>query len=143
MNKRGLLCVAIAILFVTTPFAVAGSPDNDVAKQAWWTSSEAGWIGGIGGGSMGLIGALFGIFAAIPSTRRYALPLAVGMSCFGVVLVVAGIVSLTQTQPYHVYYPLLLGGLICAIVFGAQIHTIRQLLRMAELQKMSAQDIGG
>ena len=60
----------------------------------------------------------------------------------GLMMVVMGIVAVIREQPYVVYYPLLLGGGIITVVFGALVKTIQKRYLDLELRKMSAVDAG-
>jgi hypothetical protein len=52
----------------------------------------------------------------------------------------AGLVALMLGQPYGVYYPLLLGGIITAAVCGGNYPVLRRRYDQIELRKMSAMD---
>jgi hypothetical protein len=103
---------------------------SDLAKQlqvgmghgsGWWSAETCGWIGGIGGGVCGLVGALIGTLASLGKARRFVLVLTAGMTVVGVICLVVGIVAVSLRQPYEVYYPLLLGGVIMAAVCGGNL----------------------
>ena len=58
----------------------------------------------------------------------------------GVVCLVLGIVALVLGQPYAVYYPLLLIGVLAAVLGGVGIPVSRQRFAEAELRRMQALD---
>ena len=62
------------------------------------------------------------------------------MACAGVAAAVFGVVALLGGQPYGVWYPLLLAGPVCALVFGALIPVVRLGYAARERQKMAAMD---
>jgi hypothetical protein len=60
----------------------------------------------------------------------------VGVSCL-----VAGLTALTMGQPYGVYYPLLLIGLLGTCVMGGITPVIRMRYREAENRRLQAEDL--
>jgi hypothetical protein len=109
---------------------------------AWWDEQTAGWIGGIAGSIIGCIGALIGTLAGLGKARSFVVFLCVASIVFGAACLVAGVVALILSQPYAVYYPLLLLGVICTAVMGGNLPGIRRRYQQRELQKMTAMDVG-
>jgi hypothetical protein len=112
--------------------------------SAWWTAQDAGLVGGLGGAAIGLVGALVGSLSFLV-VRGKAKPLMVGlfgaMIALGLALLGAGVIALTQSQPYHVYYPLLLGGFLSTCLFGALLPVILMRYRQAEVRRMEAEQL--
>lgn len=107
----------------------------------WWSSGRAGLIGGIAGTLMGLLGGLIGVMMVRTQTRvvgKYLLIVAFVLSVF---VLLGGLAAVLARQPYHVYYPLLLIGLIGSISLGCNFGTIFQRLREDELRKMTSIDV--
>jgi len=111
----------------------------------WWTVEQATWIGAIGGSAIGVVGgtlgAAVGVLAPRGVGRRVVIPLMVTLTLGGGVALVAGIVALILGQPYHVYYPLLLGGGVTGGVMGALIPTVRAAYRRAEQNRLGAEEL--
>ena len=103
----------------------------------WWTDRQAAWIGGIGGSAVGCLGGLIGTLVGLGRARRFALALSRGLFAFGFVGLIAGLVAVVDSQPYAVYYPLLLGGGILTLVLLFQLHIIRRRYEAIELRKSS------
>lgn len=110
---------------------------------AWWDDAGGGMVGGILGSLLGCLGALVGVLAG----RRAARPLVMGLMWFAVALgtglLIAGLVALAFSQPYAVYYPLLLCGIVTTLVFGLLLPNVRHRYQMLELRKMESLDAPG
>lgn len=123
---------------------IAPPPKNDggekTAVEPWWPEALAGVLGGSVGGTLGIVGAVFGICAGLGVARRFVVGLALAMIVFGAGVLLAGIAAVAGGQPYHVYYPLLLIGIITAVVFGCNYPFIKRRYEQQELQRISALD---
>jgi hypothetical protein len=121
--------------------------------NAWWDDQTAAWFGGIGGGIVGsvigLMGAAIGILAGAGIARKVCLALMGVMFVFGLaglaLALLGGLAALVFSQPYAVYYPLLLIGtilgLVCTILPAIGFRSIKQRYEQKELQKMHAMDV--
>lgn len=111
----------------------------------WWTVQQAGWIGGSLGATLGLLGGAFGMtagFLAPKGKGKVAVLSLIGVILgLGVLSLVAGIVALIASQPYHVYYPLLLIGGIGSIVAGVNLPVILARYRQAEARRLDAAEL--
>jgi len=108
----------------------------------WFDEQTAGLIGGVlGGGFGGVGGALAGMLAPRGKAKGLVLGVfAVGILIGVVLLVVAG-VALVQAQPYHVWYPFGLTGLIMTLVMGGLFPVVRLRYRQADERKMEAESL--
>jgi hypothetical protein len=107
---------------------------------AWWSDRTAGWVGGVGGTVLGLLGALIGTLCGLGIGRRVVLPLLIVGSVLGGGLFVTGLIALAIGQPYGVYYPLLLCGVLCGVLGIVGVVVGRQRYAQAELRRMQALD---
>ncbi|MCP4785942.1 MAG: hypothetical protein GY903_27800 [Fuerstiella sp.] len=112
------------------------------AEGAWWGNRTGALIGGILGPLSGIMGAVVGILCGLGRGKTVCLSICWTAVVFGVVCLVAGIAALFQSQPYVVYYPLLLVGFIATVVMGGVLPTVRKRFSDAELGRMEAMDIG-
>lgn len=110
----------------------------------WWSSNAAGLIGGIGGSVIGICGALIGVFGSrwAPAGKHKGLILGAMMSfvAIGAVLLLAGVVGVLSGQPYHVWYPLVLSGLMLTVVMGCLLPVMRLRYRQAEQRRLGAEE---
>lgn len=107
---------------------------------AWWDARQGGLIGGIAGSALGLAGALIGVLCSLGRCRSAVMTLMTVVSLLGATALIAGIVALSSGQPYGVFYPLLLGGGLAFLLFGALRPVIRRRYVVSELRRMTAAD---
>jgi hypothetical protein len=111
----------------------------------WWTEEMAGLIGGIGGGGLGTLGGLLGAAAGMLVPRgigkRFILGSFGALAGVGAIALGAGIVGIAMGQPYYVWYPLLLGGLILSLVMGSLLPVMILGYRKMEARRMHAEDL--
>ena len=103
---------------------------------AWWSDETAGWIGGVAGSAVGLLGAAFGTLTSLGRGRRFVLAglLALGFSGLG--LLAVGVVALALGQPYAVWYPLVLMGVLDPVLAFALLPTARRRFDALELRRV-------
>lgn len=114
--------------------------ENPIHSSNWWTDQTAGLLGGIGGSIIGCLGGLIGVLCSLGRGRVLALGLLRFMFVIGISSGAAGIVALARTQPYEVYYPLLLSGLLCSILPLFLYKLIQRRFQAIELQRLHAAD---
>ncbi len=107
----------------------------------WWSDRTAGLVGGIGGALVGAFGATLGWLVARRRARTFVLGAMSVLAVLGGVLLVVGLAALAASQPYAVYYSLLLPGALMAAIFGAGVRTARRVYADAELRRMRAMDL--
>jgi hypothetical protein len=120
-----------------SPGEMGDASDN---RGAWWNDREAGWYGGMAGGLIGIIGAIIGTLCSLGRGRSIAVGLGWLVLVAGVVSLVVGAIAVASGQPYAVYYPLLLIGVIATLVMGGNMRTIGRRFADAELRRMEAMD---
>lgn len=114
---------------------VAVGPES---STGWWSDRTAGLIGGIAGSVLGLLGATIGLLVSRRRARGLVVGTTIGFGLLGAGLVVAGAVAVAVSQPYAVWYPLLLlGGLLVVMSFALRI-VARRAYTDAELRRMRA-----
>lgn len=113
--------------------------------EPWWTSQQAGLIGGIAGTGAGIIGAVVGTLGSLCVPRGKCKPLVLSLMAVSVVIGVAclitGLVAVSQGQPYHVWYPLSILGLVLTVVFGALLPVINAQYRQADMRRLEAEEL--
>lgn len=114
----------------------------------WWNVQQSGLIGGLVGGGVGVLGAVLGVVMALWARQGKLKPLVyaihfLGMSIGLVSAVFAG-VALAAKQPYHVWYPLAMIGVLGVSVFGVLFFALtRRVYAQAEHRRLDAALIRG
>jgi len=113
------------------------------AVEPWFDPQRFGSLyGGIGGAALGLLGAFFGSFGskAAQSGRHRGLVLG-GMTAIALVCLLslfAGITALLLGQPYGIWYPFGIIGLIGTVVFFGLLPVMRKRYADAETRRLDA-----
>lgn len=115
---------------------------NPTVAGAWWSDRTGGLIGGVAGALLGVyIGCVLAPLTAKGRARTFTLSSFTLLGTCAVVCVIAGLIAMLGSQPYAVYYPLLLLGLMGIFFgFGGLLAALRQY-RDHELRKMTALDV--
>lgn len=107
----------------------------------WFSNRTAGLIGGLGGSVIGLWGALIGVLSSRGKARGFVLGSANTLLVIGIGSLVFGAVALAADQPYVVYYPSLLIGIIVVAVMGKLRGTLSARYEQLELKRMQSLDV--
>jgi len=114
--------------------------DPLAAPGAWWGGRTGGLVGGLTGGVIGCLGALVGVLAGLGRARSVVMGLLGVMLAVGAVALTLGVLALLRSQPYEVFYPLLIVGIVCSTVPLLSLRTLRQRYEELELRRMRALD---
>jgi hypothetical protein len=121
----------------------SGSEDPLTPVGAWWSDRQEGLVGGVGGGLLGVLGVLIGVLAGTGRARHLVLGLLKVLIATSAVALVLGGAALAMGQPYSVYYPLLLVGVLGVAVPAGLLGSLRKRYEQLELRRMSAIDASG
>lgn len=131
-----------SILFLQAAVPAAGPA---VRAEGWWSVQQGTYIGAFGGAGVGLLGATLGpamgIMVPKGKGKSIILPALLAISVLGVVSLLTGLAALISKQPYHVWYPLTLIGLLASGVMLPLFFLARSRYRAAEINRMQAQDL--
>jgi hypothetical protein len=122
-------------------YQYASGEDPLQSAGQWFGNRGAALLGGIGGALIGLWGALIGIVSSRGKARRFVLGSANVLLVIGIASVVGGVVALSTAQPYMVYYPLLLIGIILVAVIGKMRSSLSARYEQLELKTMQSMDV--
>jgi hypothetical protein len=110
------------------------------APGAWWSDQTAGWIGGAAGSAVGLLGAAIGTLCTLGRGRRFVMAGLLALGVSGLALLAVGLVALALGQPYAVWYPLVLMGVLDPVLAFSLLPTARRRFEEIELRRMQALD---
>ena len=110
------------------------------ATLQWWSGRAGGWVGATGGTVLGLLCAAIAVLAVKGIARRTVMSLLVGMATVGVGGLTAGIIAACVRQPYGVFFPLLLGGVLCALMGGLGLALYPRVYQDIQLRRIRAKD---
>ena len=118
----------------------SGRAEDSHHTGVWWSRRQGDWIGGLLGSLAGILGGTIGTLAGSGKARRFVLVTQKIMIVFGWILATSGFVALARAQPYHVWYPLLLCGVLAVAIFWALLPVTRKRYHDLELRRMAAVD---
>lgn len=110
---------------------------------AWWSGATAGLVFGGLGGLLGCVGGLIGVLAARGKARGLVFGLLRGYLVLGAVAVTAGSTAFALGQPYEVWYPLALCGVLGVSLGLALPRLLRRRYEQADPQRKQAPGAGG
>jgi hypothetical protein len=129
------------VVYLRSPLKLAESARAPGAEPgAWWSDRTGSLVGGVIGGVGGCLGALIGWLSSRGKARSFVLGSTMMLTVFGAVAMVAGIVAVTWRQPYAVWYPLLLAGVILVVICPVILRRSVQRYREIELRRMTSMD---
>jgi hypothetical protein len=109
----------------------------------WWSPQQVALIGGIGGSVIGCFGALLGCLAGMGKARSFVLTTMKIFIALGILLTIAGFAAVVSSQPYAVWYALLLPGVILTLVFSLTLPSIQRRYDELEIRRMTSVDTMG
>ena len=117
-------------------------PGDDalVPAGAWFTSREAGLVGGIAGGLLGLVGAAVGVLASLGRARGLVLGLLRGMLAVGVASLAVLALGWWGGQPREILTVFLVVGAVGAAVPAALLGKVARQYEDLEFRRMKALD---
>ncbi len=110
----------------------------------WFGALYGAILGGGGGTLIGVGGALVGgILAPRAIGRRWVLGAMLCVVLLGLAQLAFGVFALVAGQPYAIWYPPMLCGVLYTIVVGVLIPVIRRRYAQAEARRMDAAALRG
>jgi hypothetical protein len=111
--------------------------------EPWFDPIKFGMLyGGIGGGLLGtlggVLGAAAGALAPKGKARGFVLGAFTAFMLIGIANLVLGIYAVATGQPYGIWYPLVLIGVLLTVLFAALKPVVRKRYDEAEARRMDA-----
>ena len=106
----------------------------------WWPDQAGGWIGGVLGSLLGVLGGLLAWLSARGKSPRFVVITYKLLIGCGVISLLAGGTALLTHQPYGVWFPLLLIGVLLLLIVPFRLRQTKKLYADLELRRMAAID---
>lgn len=115
-------------------------------SEPWFDANTFGTMygiigGGVGGTLCGVLGAIGGILAPRGKGRRFVLGSMVFFVVAGAVQLIIGLIALASGQPYGIWYPMVLCGVILVAVMGPLIPVVRNRYAQVDQRRIDAEAI--
>ncbi|QQE10382.1 hypothetical protein JD969_12825 [Planctomycetota bacterium] len=149
-NKIGMfvnifwVIASIVIIVVSVILFMLNWKSSIASGQELWSQRQAGYLGGIIGGYGGLFGSVCGgltLFYKYEWAFKTQIILLYITGALGAAALIVGATLFMKDQPYHVWFPLALAGLIlCPMGFGfaPMMHKRRIMIEMQKIQALDA-----
>ncbi len=115
-------------------------------SEPWFDANTFGTMygvigGGVGGILCGVLGAIGGILAPRGKGRRFVLGSMAVLVVAGAVQLVIGLIALASGQPYGIWYPMVLCGVILVTVIAPLIPLVRTRYAQLDQRRIDAEAI--
>jgi hypothetical protein len=118
---------------------------SDIQPTEWFDGRTAGLFGGLLGTGIGCYAGLFSILYMLLVPRRKGRRLLISMllvlPAIGTAMLLLGISALCLSQPYHVWYPFVLCGVLSVIVWIFPYREMVAKYKEFDQRKMQALDV--
>ncbi len=122
-------------------YSTGENPLDVTPAGAWWSETSGGLVGGLAGGLLGVLGGVIGVLAARARARSLVMGLLGLMSLIGVSGIGLGAWALLAGQPWVVWFPLLLPGILGTLLPTGLREPIRRHYETVELRRMRIRDL--
>jgi len=122
-------------------YQYAAGEDPLQSAGQWMGDRNATLLGAIGGSLLGIWGAVTGVLSARGKARRFVLGSAMVLLLIGVASLGIGVAGLAISQPYAVFYPLILIGIVLIALMTVLRRTLSVRYEQLELQTMQSMDV--
>jgi hypothetical protein len=127
----------------SAPTTKDAKPQAALNRAGWWGDRQGGMMGAAIGCIGGLYGTVIGLLVPRGKARRFVLSLMMTMAGSGSVMLMVGLVALALRQPYAVWYPLVMSGVILGILSLSLLPGVKRQYDQIELRRMTAMDAAG
>jgi len=132
------------VVYLRSPLKLAesSSAPGAGAQPGGWSSYRYGnRVGSITVGLFGCLGGLIGWLGARGKARAFVIGTIWFLIVLGGIATVAGLIAVTAGEPYSVWYPLLLVGVITVVIFPLCLRCCSEHYRKIELRRMTSMDV--
>jgi len=119
----------------------AANEDPLAVTGRWWNDRTGGIMGILLGVTCGLLAALGGILAGKGKAQSLVMVIFRTELALGILMLALGIAARLYSQPYSIWYPMLLVGGILTVVTLVLLPVVARQYQNLELRKMKAMDV--
>jgi hypothetical protein len=131
------------VVYLRSPLKLAESttaPGASTHPGAWWTPDASRLAQGIISGLIGCYGGLIAWLSSRGKARRFVMRSLQVLIALGVAATSAGLIAMTIQQPFAVWRPLLLFGVIFVVALPFTLRGLAEKYRQFELRRMTSMD---
>jgi hypothetical protein len=112
----------------------------------WWTPEQGGMIGAMLGAGVGVLlggigGGVCAPLAVRGKAKRFVFAFLGAITVMGAALLVGSVVAMAVGQPYHVWYPILLPGVLSAPLGSFMLWIMRRSYRQHDERRLAAEEL--
>lgn len=122
-------------------YQYAAGEDPLQSAGQWISNRNATLLGAIGGSLLGVWGAVIGVFSTRGKARHFVLGSAKILLLIGIASIGIGLAALAAAQPYAVYSPFLLIGILLVALMATLRRTLSMHYERLELKRMQSMDV--
>lgn len=109
--------------------------------QPWWTDNYFGvWLGVAHAGAVVVMAIACGWFIYRGERRETVRRILIGVTAFGAVALVTGLVALATAQHFRVWYPLLMMGGMSVLTLFPNLIALDWLYRRSDSRRLAAEE---
>jgi len=109
-------------------------------QGAWWSDQATGWIGTTEGFVLGGFGGVLAWLASKGRCRGFVVTTSYTLIGVGILLTIGGLLALVSHQPFGVWFPLLLPGVLLVGIIPPRLKQFRKGYEDLELRRMASMD---
>ncbi|MBU1239209.1 hypothetical protein KKF84_13155 [Myxococcota bacterium] len=109
--------------------------------KPWWSPGATSIIGALWGSLFGLFGVASAVLIQKGRGKRFVLLTMVAAALLGLIATIVGVIAYYKDQPYDLYFPILLVGVLSMFLAPFIFTYAKQHYTELELRKMKAQDL--
>ncbi len=121
-------------------YQYAAGEDPLQSAGQWISNRNATLLGAIGGSILGIWAAVIGVVSSRGKARRFVLGSATILLLIGIASLGIGVAAFAFAQPYAVYYPFLLIGIVLVALMAMLRRTLSARYEQLELKRMQSMD---
>ena len=117
-----------------------GKEGAGLMVEPWWSDRSAGLIGGTAGAVFGCLAGALALLASKGRARGFVLGGSFALITIGAICAAAGLAAVMLRQPYAVWFPLFLFGILMLAIIPYRLKEFRRHYEELEIRRMQSLD---